>query len=385
MEGDLGWCCSSGSNNWDLHAVVRFGCSGGGSVPTPSAVSDDDFSWLPTPSVSEDPYSGVLPQAQQHTDQLVMEDAASQSLLADPAVDDLCLQAFFASPKPTSPAGNEAPPQRSPADGPPAKPRSSARVDGGKQTRSKRKSKKSQVKKEAMRVPAGGPPADPWAWRKYGQKPIKGSPYPRGYYRCSTDKECKARKQVERCPADAATLIVTYTGDHSHPVPLHRNSLAGTTRNKTRSLSPSSTAGNKLSKPLAALSASATDTKSQDSPSASTGLSPGTPLRSLSLGGEYNNEEDDDTIPVSLLLDGTEMETEDDVLLFLSPEEPAMDPANNGSGCECEDKPPPPTASTSRRAGGTAVMNVGEEKFSVSGLSAWDSVGEAASAASSRG
>lgn len=27
-----------------------------------------------------------------------------------------------------------------------------------------------------------GPPSDSWSWRKYGQKPIKGSPYPRFYF-----------------------------------------------------------------------------------------------------------------------------------------------------------------------------------------------------------
>nr|QWQ79547.1 WRKY transcription factor protein 29 [Zanthoxylum armatum] len=32
------------------------------------------------------------------------------------------------------------------------------------------------------------PPSDSWAWRKYGQKPIKGSPYPRSasYYNTTT-------------------------------------------------------------------------------------------------------------------------------------------------------------------------------------------------------
>ncbi|CAO1945991.1 unnamed protein product, partial [Urochloa humidicola] len=48
----------------------------------------------------------------------------------------------------------------------------------------------------------GPPPSDSWTWRKYGQKPIKGSPYPRGYYRCSSSKGCPARKQVERSRAD---------------------------------------------------------------------------------------------------------------------------------------------------------------------------------------
>ncbi|XP_030538598.1 probable WRKY transcription factor 69 isoform X2 [Rhodamnia argentea] len=63
------------------------------------------------------------------------------------------------------------------------------------------------------------PPVDLWAWRKYGQKPIKGSPYPRGYYRCSSSKGCPARKQVERSRVDPTTLLVTYSSDHNHPHP----------------------------------------------------------------------------------------------------------------------------------------------------------------------
>ncbi|EYU46812.1 hypothetical protein ABFS82_04G007300 [Erythranthe guttata] len=64
-----------------------------------------------------------------------------------------------------------------------------------------------------------GPPSDCWSWRKYGQKPIKGSPYPRGYYKCSTSKGCSAKKQVERCKTDASMLIITYTSTHNHPGP----------------------------------------------------------------------------------------------------------------------------------------------------------------------
>ncbi|KAL6905404.1 hypothetical protein ACP4OV_003005 [Aristida adscensionis] len=73
-------------------------------------------------------------------------------------------------------------------------------------------------------------PSDLWAWRKYGQKPIKGSPYPRGYYRCSSSKGCSARKQVERSRTDPSMLVITYTSDHNHPWPTQRNSLAGSTR-----------------------------------------------------------------------------------------------------------------------------------------------------------
>ncbi|KAJ6853929.1 putative WRKY transcription factor 65 [Iris pallida] len=100
------------------------------------------------------------------------------------------------------------------------------------------------------------PPSDSWAWRKYGQKPIKGSPYPRcrkmkidrahiivqylgiyiyffevvpiffscrGYYRCSSLKGCPARKQVERSRVDPGMLVVTYSAEHNHSWPLPKS------------------------------------------------------------------------------------------------------------------------------------------------------------------
>ncbi|XP_074563446.1 putative WRKY transcription factor 17 [Curcuma longa] len=82
------------------------------------------------------------------------------------------------------------------------------------------KRRKSRVKR-TIRVPAASSkssdiPADEYSWRKYGQKPIKGSPYPRGYYKCSTLRGCPARKHVERAPDDPLMLIVTYEGEHRH-------------------------------------------------------------------------------------------------------------------------------------------------------------------------
>ncbi|KAE8674228.1 putative WRKY transcription factor 57 [Hibiscus syriacus] len=44
---------------------------------------------------------------------------------------------------------------------------------------------------------------DGYRWRKYGQKAVKNSPYPRSYYRCTTQK-CTVKKRVER---NAAALL----------------------------------------------------------------------------------------------------------------------------------------------------------------------------------
>ncbi|KAF9683771.1 hypothetical protein SADUNF_Sadunf04G0049000 [Salix dunnii] len=94
--------------------------------------------------------------------------------------------------------------------------------------------KKSNQKRLISHVTAEILSNDVWAWRKYGQKPIKGSPYPRNYYRCSSSKGCAARKQVEKSNTDPNMFIVCYTGDHTHPRPTQRNSLAGSTRNKVQ-------------------------------------------------------------------------------------------------------------------------------------------------------
>ncbi|KAI4302165.1 hypothetical protein MLD38_037948 [Melastoma candidum] len=56
---------------------------------------------------------------------------------------------------------------------------------------------------------------DGYRWRKYGQKAVKNSPFPRSYYRC-TNTRCTVKKRVERSPNDPAVVITTYEGQHCH-------------------------------------------------------------------------------------------------------------------------------------------------------------------------
>ncbi|KAL4576057.1 hypothetical protein LXL04_012145 [Taraxacum kok-saghyz] len=61
------------------------------------------------------------------------------------------------------------------------------------------------------------PPEDGYTWRKYGQKEILGSRFPRGYFRCTHQKlyNCPAKKQVQKLDNDPNTFEVTYRGDHT--------------------------------------------------------------------------------------------------------------------------------------------------------------------------
>ncbi|KAJ0791318.1 putative transcription factor WRKY family [Helianthus annuus] len=94
------------------------------------------------------------------------------------------------------------------------------RCSGGRCHCSKKRKHKIQrsIKVPAISNKLADIPPDEYSWRKYGQKPIKGSPHPRGYYRCSSFGGCPARKKVERCLVDFGMLIVKYEGEHNHPL-----------------------------------------------------------------------------------------------------------------------------------------------------------------------
>ncbi|KAB2056441.1 hypothetical protein ES319_A11G102900v1 [Gossypium barbadense] len=74
---------------------------------------------------------------------------------------------------------------------------------------------------EQLRVCSGtsldNPIDDGFCWRKYGQKAILGSNFPRGYYRCTHrhSQGCLAIKQVQKSNDDPTIFEVKYRGRHT--------------------------------------------------------------------------------------------------------------------------------------------------------------------------
>lgn len=58
---------------------------------------------------------------------------------------------------------------------------------------------------------------DGYHWRKYGEKQVKGSPYPRSYYKCS-HPGCQVKKIVERNPDSG---LVSSTSSKARMQPTH--------------------------------------------------------------------------------------------------------------------------------------------------------------------
>ncbi|XVE80667.1 hypothetical protein DITRI_Ditri14bG0156900 [Diplodiscus trichospermus] len=74
-----------------------------------------------------------------------------------------------------------------------------------------------RVSGDSMAGVGGAPSEDGYNWRKYGQKQVKGSEYPRSYYKC-THPTCQVKKNVERSHEGHITEII-YKGAHNHPKP----------------------------------------------------------------------------------------------------------------------------------------------------------------------
>ncbi|XP_068640084.1 WRKY transcription factor 55-like [Aristolochia californica] len=83
----------------------------------------------------------------------------------------------------------------------------------------KRKDSKEKITQKVPAPRTGNleiPPDDGHTWRKYGQKEILGSKFPRSYYRCTHSKlGCEAKKHVQRDEDDPFMFEVTYLGIHS--------------------------------------------------------------------------------------------------------------------------------------------------------------------------
>ncbi|KAL4353641.1 hypothetical protein GQ457_06G038660 [Hibiscus cannabinus] len=190
-----------------------------------------------------------------------------------------------------------------------------------------RKRKNQNQKRTVCHATGDNSLTDQWSWRKYGQKPIKGSPNPRNYYKCSSSKGCPARKHVERSNLDPNTSIVTYMGDHVHSRPTYLNSLPGSSRRKRllaiqRAAIANANASSSFSSPTAPLSApedGATAAANLHN-AGDNGVKEGETANQMALetSPDAENDDDDDIILIP------NMHANEDLFLGLGPNWPAF-------------------------------------------------------------
>ncbi|KAF5457108.1 hypothetical protein F2P56_021239 [Juglans regia] len=144
----------------------------------------------------------------------------------------------------------------------------------------------SDMKYQPASIAIDKPADDGYNWRKYGQKQVKGSEYPRSYYKC-THLNCPVKKKVERSPDGQVTEII-YKGQHNHELPQpNRRAKEGSDLNVNiqakSDLCPQSRAGNqnKSSETVSAYSVPQVDQES-------------TGAGALKLPGSSDSEEEGD-------------------------------------------------------------------------------------------
>ncbi|XP_043706600.1 probable WRKY transcription factor 57 [Telopea speciosissima] len=116
-------------------------------------------------------------------------------------------EASASNPSVSSSSSDEPPEKSTGSDGKPAEIASKGRKKGKKRIRQQRFA--FMTKSEVDHLEDG------YRWRKYGQKAVKNSPFPRSYYRC-TNSKCTVKKRVERSSEDPSIVITTYEGQHCH-------------------------------------------------------------------------------------------------------------------------------------------------------------------------
>lgn len=108
-------------------------------------------------------------------------------------------------------------------------PRSQTRASVQETSQGQRETSEISVFEHRSQPQSADKPADDgYNWRKYGQKQVKGSDFPRSYYKC-THPACPVKKKVERSLDGQVTEII-YKGQHNHELPQKRGNNNGSSK-----------------------------------------------------------------------------------------------------------------------------------------------------------